>query len=128
MTAKSNTIMIVEDSAELVKLYEMVLLKNEFYILGKSENGQDAVELYRSSSEYPDLIIIDYRMPLKDGITASKEILEMNPNQRIFMISADDSIENQAARSGITQFLKKPFDLEEFVDTVTNLVMKQSSV
>ena len=40
----------------------------------------------------PDLIILDYHMPIKNGLDAAKEILEINPKQKIIFISADESM------------------------------------
>ena len=112
--------MIVEDSTELVNLYERFLMLKGFVVSIKSENGQCAVDEYSTITNYPDLIIMDYRMPIKDGLTASKEILEKNPQQKILMISADHRIQESLSELRSIRFLKKPFDLKELLDVVVS--------
>ena len=56
----------------------MVLEAYGYSVIGKAKNGQEAVDMYRSFSNKPDVIIMDHRMPVKDGIEATKEILQIN--------------------------------------------------
>ncbi len=52
----------------------------------EAENGTDAVELFQSSS--PDAVLLDITMPGMDGISALKEILEIDSKTRVAMVSA----------------------------------------
>ncbi|MHA2272253.1 MAG: response regulator [Candidatus Hodarchaeales archaeon] len=108
---KKGNLMIVEDNRELCDLYERILSIKGFLIVCKAHDGREAVEYCQLANKFPDIIIMDYRMPLKDGITASQEILQLNPGQKIIFASADGSIKKQAAEMGLLQFKKKPFDI-----------------
>ncbi len=122
MTEVSGTLVIVEDNADLIAFYELFLEKCGHKVITSLFNGRDAVEFYRSLTNYPDLIIMDHRMPFKDGLTASQEILAINPNQNILMISADDSIKQLAHEVGIDQFLRKPFSLNELETSIVSIL------
>ncbi|MFX0094132.1 MAG: response regulator [Candidatus Hodarchaeota archaeon] len=119
---KKAQIMIVEDKKELVKLYEKFLLVNGYFILFKAYNGRDALEFYKTTKEYPDVIIMDYRMPFKDGIATSQEILQVNPNQKIIFASADESIKERAEEIGIMEFKKKPFSLVDLRKSIEKAI------
>lgn len=66
-------IFIVEDELSLRKLYRMIFENAGFTILGFSCDGQKVVSDFKALSEKPDLILMDYRMPIKDGVEAELE-------------------------------------------------------
>ena len=102
-------IMVVDDSPTIHVIIEKALKANGFEVCCHAKNGEEAVGLY--NSHQPDIITMDITMPIKDGLMASREILEKNPNAKILMLSAmgDDELIQEAKGIGITQFMKKPF-------------------
>ena len=102
-------ILIVEDDLSLQRLYEMMLTTFGFEVVGKASNGKEAVELFLAMPSKPDIILMDHRMPLKNGIDASIEILKARCHTKIIFTSADKSIENKALSIGVTSFIEKPF-------------------
>ena len=81
-------------------------------------NGKEAIEFYKRTSDYPDIILMDYRMPLMDGIKTSREILQINSNHKIIFLSADDSVKPQVEKLGIKFFLDKPVDMDLLVQNI----------
>ncbi len=77
-----------------------------------------------SSSLSPfDLVILDYRMPKKDGLQVAKEILQINPMQRIIFASAyvKETLEESVKElKRVVEMVQKPFSLFALVDTVEN--------
>lgn len=55
---------------------------------------------------------MDHRMPVKNGIETTKEILNINPNCKIVFISADYTVKDQALEIGAIDFLEKPINFE----------------
>ena len=104
-------ILIVEDDLSLQRLYEMMLITFGFEVVGKASNGKDAVKQFISMPLKPDIILMDHRMPLKNGIDASIEILKMNSHTKIIFTSADRSIADKAYSIGVTSFIEKPFPI-----------------
>jgi response regulator of citrate/malate metabolism len=105
-------ILIVEDDLSLQRLYEMMLTTFGFDVVGKAGNGRDAVEMILSMPSKPDIILMDHRMPLKNGIDASIEILNMNLETKIIFTSADKSIAQKALSIGVASFIEKPFAIQ----------------
>lgn len=108
------TIGIVEDSLTLIEMYSELLafLGHSVIVLGR--NGKDAVESFKSASAGIDLILMDYSLPIQDGIVTSKEILTMEPEQKILFVSAHPEIEDDAMDIGALDFIAKPFSLSHF--------------
>lgn len=116
------SIFIVEDDVFILRLYEIFLRSSKFSVIGKAKNGDEAVTSYKLMSTKPDLIIMDNRMPVKSGIEALKEILEIDSQAKIMIISADRSIEKIAKSVGAVAFMEKPFSLKILVENINNVI------
>ena len=79
-------------------------------IVAKAFSGEEALEIYRNFQNPPDIILMDHRMPSKDGLETTKEILSINPNCKIIFVSADYSVREKALEFGAVDFLEKPID------------------
>ena len=110
-------ILIVEDDLTIAKLYERILETVGFQIVC-ANNGKEAVDLYKSLSDRPDIILMDHRMPIKNGIDALKEILEIDNQSKIIFLSADSGVENDAISMGAKKFIKKPFSIKDLIKNI----------
>jgi len=102
------TILVVEDDLSILHLYKM-MLEMEGFETYSANNGEKAVNMFKSFSEKINIILMDHRMPIKNGIDAAKEILAIDYNAKIIFLSADISIKNKALSIGAIKFIKKPF-------------------
>ena len=89
-----------------------------FRVLGIANNGDEAIRMFRSFDEKPDIIILDYRMPIKNGIDALKEIILIDHNSRVIFASADKTIKEEVYSYGAIEFLDKPFTLQKLISTL----------
>jgi DNA-binding NtrC family response regulator len=92
---------------------------------GQNENNDaSSSNSILSSSSLPppfDVVILDYRMPRKDGMEVAKEILEIKPNQRIIFASAyvKDTLEDSVKQlKKVVELMQKPFKADVLVDTI----------
>ncbi|WP_408635007.1 response regulator [Paenibacillus phocaensis] len=111
-----ETILIVDDEKEIIKLME-IYLKNEGYRLLAAADGLEALDLLKSHSV--DLIILDVMMPRLDGIEACMRIREER-NTPIIMLSAkSQDIDKIAGLSiGADDYVTKPFNPLELLARV----------
>ena len=102
-------VMIVDD-AQFMRLRLSKLLSEHGYEIIEAEDGQQAVELYRST--HPDVVLMDITMPHKDGLQALEEIRTYDPQANVIMLTAlgQQSMVLQAVQSGAKDFVVKPFD------------------
>lgn len=83
-------ILLVEDDS-LARMGLKAVLKRtqDLQVIGEAANGQEAIEL--AEKHQPDVILMDMRMPLLDGIEATREILAHQPDIRIIMLTQNDT-------------------------------------
>ncbi|MFX0030970.1 MAG: response regulator [Candidatus Hermodarchaeota archaeon] len=116
------SILIVEDDVYLQKLYEMMLDTQGFSVVAKARNGNEAIEIFKSLSNKPDIILMDHRMPVKNGIDATIEIISLSSNSKIIFISADNSVKKKALSIGAKSFIEKPFSIEQLHQEIKNII------
>ena len=71
-------------------------------------NGEEAVNTYKQ--EHPTLVFLDIVMPVKDGVTATKEIIEFDPTARIIVVSSVGTQTHlrEVIKAGAKDFIQKP--------------------
>ena len=103
-----GTILIVDDSLFIrMKIAELVQ-RAGYEVVGFGTNGQEAIDLYNQHK--PDLTLLDITMPIKDGLTALKEIKQNDVNAKVIMVSAmsQSMVISQAIENGAIDFIEKP--------------------
>ena len=76
-------------------------------------NGQEAIDKYKEHS--PDMVFLDIVMPVKDGHSAIAEIMEVNPDADIVIVSSvgTQSQLRQAIQLGAKDFIQKPLNVRQ---------------
>ncbi|MFX1363855.1 MAG: response regulator [Promethearchaeota archaeon] len=115
-------IFIVDDDQSLQRLYALILKEAGFEIIDVAINGEDAIKKYKKLDIKPDLILMDHRMPIKNGLDAMVEILEINNTEKIIFASADITIKQKALSLGASEFLEKPFKMQNLLIIIQNIV------
>lgn len=115
-------IFIVDDDQSLQRLYGLILRDAGFEIVDTAINGKDAIEKYNNLKVKPDIILMDHRMPIKNGLDAMVEILQINNHEKIIFASADVSVKEKAKSLGACAFLDKPFKINQLLSTIQYIV------
>lgn len=124
---KQATVLVVEDNPSLREYIQFLL--SEKYRVVTAENGREALAQLRDvlrTSLVPDLIVSDLMMPLMDGYQLL-ENLKSDPHLRqipVVMLTARADVRDKlkALRIGVDDYLLKPFDEEELLARVENLL------
>lgn len=117
-----HSILVVEDEHTLRRLLEYRLSKQ--YAVRTAANGEEALE--RVDEMLPDLIISDIMMPKMDGF-ALQASLQQEKNTRaipfIFLTAkADESSRLRGMRTGVDDYITKPFDIEQLLSRIERLL------
>jgi len=114
-------IMIVDDAAFMRITIKNMLKKSTHEVVAEAENGKVAVERYKQFM--PDVVTMDITMPEMDGLTALKEIIAINPNAKVLMVSAmgQEAMVREAILSGAKGFIVKPFKEEGILAAIDKL-------
>ena len=130
---KFTRILIADDESDILVSYKEAL-EGANHKVTTTQNGMECLKIYyqeckKAQSETGDLgiispfdvVILDYKMPKKNGLDVAKEILSLNPSQRIIFASGyvnDTIVDSIKVLGKIIEVLKKPFSLSEFVDQI----------
>ncbi len=121
-------ILIAEEESDTAMAYRIALEKKKHEVV-VTYDGEDCLKVYhdalgmmpKPNSSPFDVVILDHRMPKKDGLEVAKEILAINPHQKIIFASAYvqytlvDSVKELKQVVGL---LQKPFELDALVDKI----------
>ncbi len=95
-----------------------------FRVVGKANNGKEAIEKFNALTNKPDVILMDHRMPVQNGFDTALILLKLRIPPKIIFISADLSIKPRAlALNGLT-FLEKPFTVNALHDEILGVLEK----
>lgn len=111
MDEKDVKILLVEDE-EGVASFVKTELELEGYQVVWAQDGKEALELFKK--EKPTLILLDWMLPIYDGITVLRRIRKQS-NVPIIMLTAKNSASDisSALDQGLDDYITKPFDIEE---------------
>ncbi|MFX0027607.1 MAG: response regulator [Candidatus Hermodarchaeota archaeon] len=121
---KIAKIFLIDDDIDVMMLFEQFLIIKGHKVIGKAYNGEEAIKIFKQFQIKPDVILMDHRMPLKNGLETTKEILKLDSDSNIIFVSADYTARNQAFKVGAVDFLEKPIDL----DTLVSIIKKYSPI
>jgi DNA-binding NarL/FixJ family response regulator len=114
-------VVIVDDHAIVRKGMKALLGEfDDILIVGEAQEGQKGVELVRNLK--PDVVLVDLFMPVMDGIETTKQILAIQPKQRIIILTAymgDDKI-SHAMKAGAVGYIVKDSQSKELVQSIRN--------
>ena len=104
---------LIADNEKIVRALIRKILENEQYEVIEAVNGDEAVK--SAKKENPDVILLDVKMPVMDGVTACRKLKtdEKTKNIPILMITAMNETKMEAIKAGVDDFINKPFDPEE---------------
>jgi two-component system chemotaxis response regulator CheY len=114
-------VVVVDDQDFIRELYKDFLESRGITVFA-ARDGDEAVRVFKSMSNRPDAIIMDHRMPGKDGIETTREILKIDPRVPIIFSSADESVREDALAAGAVSFWSKPFPVSLLVDAMLDIV------
>ncbi len=121
-------VLIVDDHALFRDgLKALINRETDMEVVGDAENGQNAVKLARELQ--PDVILMDVKMPVMDGIEATRRIRAEMPDMKILALSmySDDGFISDMKRAGALGFLMKGGDFEELAGAIRRTSGSSSS-
>jgi DNA-binding NarL/FixJ family response regulator len=111
---------LLADDHFIVRMGLIALVNTEpgMVIVGEAADGSQAVELF--SKHKPDLVLMDLRMPIKDGIEATLEIRNRDPNARILMLTtfSGDTDIYKALQAGAQGYVLKSATGKELIPAI----------
>lgn len=117
-------ILLAEDQ-EVVRegIKALLEIKSDFHVVGEAGNGKEALNQVETLSDQglmPDVILMDIRMPVMDGVTATQIICQKFPSTKILVFTTFDDAKyvTEALRIGAKGYLLKDTPLEELAEVI----------
>ena len=111
---------VIADDQELVRAgFAMVIgSQPDIQVVGQAGDGAQAVSL--AESLHPDVVLMDVRMPGMDGFEVLRSVKKSNPQVQVIILTGHggDAEEQTAYRMGAYNFLKKPMDIDELLNSI----------
>jgi two-component system chemotaxis response regulator CheY len=111
-------ILVVDDAAFMRKMVSDALTRGGHEVVGEAGNGLEAIARYQELK--PEVTTLDITMPEKDGISALREIIELDPSAKVVMCSAlgQESKVLESIKLGAKDFVVKPFQADRVLEAV----------
>jgi CheY-like chemotaxis protein len=106
-------VLLVDDEAHVRKFVGLIVRGLGDPTLLEATNGREAVEIYQRES--PDLVLLDVNMPILDGLGTLREIMAMDPEAVIVMLTslANRQTVEEALERGATNYIRKDTPRDE---------------
>ena len=100
-------VMVVDDTDHVRRMLTTMLTVDGFDVVYQASSGADALENVGATD--PQVVVVDYKMPEMDGLTAARELRSRRPQQVVVLYTAyvDEALERAASEAGIALCLDK---------------------
>jgi DNA-binding NtrC family response regulator len=114
-------ILLIDDEQSILDLLD-VLLRWKGYDVVVAENGREGLKVFRR--ERPDVVVLDLKMPVMDGLTVLQELRTLDPTKPVIILTGAGTpeAEQQASALGVTEFVEKEFSLHRLGDSLKRLL------
>lgn len=115
-------VLVVDDSSIMRRNLSAILSNAGHTIVAEAPNGEQGLKEYKRHR--PDLVTMDITMPVLDGISAVKQIIEHDPKAQVIMISSLDQkfMVLTALQNGARHYIIKPFTPEKVLKVVDDVL------
>ncbi len=112
-----RTILVVDDETPILESLEMFLGEKGYCVITAATGAEG---LTKSRQHHPDVVMLDIRLPDKNGLEILKEMLDIANPPKVIMMTAFQDMETtiEAMKSGAYEYLNKPLDAGEIERTV----------
>jgi two-component system chemotaxis response regulator CheY len=124
----AKTVMIVDDVAFVRKTLGDILKDAHYQVVGEAANGAEAVELYKKLR--PSVVTMDVVMPQMSGIEAVKQIVKLDKDAVVVMVSAmgQENLVMEAINVGARDYVLKPFSAADIVKTLERALLDETQI
>ena len=125
--APARTVVVAEDEA-LIRLDIVEILKDQgFDVVAETDNGKTAVEL--AQKHRPDLVLMDVKMPIMDGITAAEEIAKEQIAPVVLLTAfSQKELVDRAVDAGAMAYVVKPFTPNDLIPAIEEAMSRYEQI
>ncbi len=112
-------VLLVDDQALFREgLNTLLSIHSDIEVVGEANNGEEAIQMAAQTA--PDVVLMDLRMPVLDGVAATRRLAETQPDSRVIVLTTFDDDEHifDGLRAGAVGYLLKDVSSEKLVEAI----------
>jgi DNA-binding response OmpR family regulator len=115
-------ILLVDDEKHIIELISVLLEDFEDFEILKAYDGDEALEMVKKFK--PELVVLDYMMPKKNGLEVLKEIKKNFKDTYVIIMTGKGSekVAIELMKAGASDYLPKPFKADELIDVIESVL------
>jgi DNA-binding NtrC family response regulator len=127
MAATGKTILVVDDEAIIREAIRRVLERTTSFHVLTADDGEPALETFKQ--EHVDLVVTDLLMARMGGIELLRQLRQLAPDLPVIIVTGYGTLEDaiEALHLGVSDFVKKPFDIRELIHTIDAVLERQDA-
>lgn len=125
----SKSKILIVDDEEALRFLLASELEAEAFDVQSAGDGDEAIEMIRKKVEHKekyDVILLDIKMPRVDGFEVLKFVKSNIPETKVIMLTAYADVKNaiESLRQGASDFVSKPYDLDDILTSINRALGK----
>lgn len=116
-------VIIVDDSIAVARQLEKIInASDQFEVVAQARNGAEAIKLHQQQK--PDIICMDMNMPVMDGLTALRNLRQLDSAVKVVMITSLGGVGDkytEALKLGACDVISKPFETDSVLRTLKKI-------
>lgn len=120
-------VLLVDDQALFREgLHTLLSIHDDIEIVGEANNGEEAIQM--AAQTHPDVVLMDLRMPVLDGVAATRRLAQTQPDSRVIVLTTFDDDEHifDGLRAGAVGYLLKDVSSSKLVEAIRAAASGQS--
>jgi CheY-like chemotaxis protein len=116
-------LLVADDEPSILEFYK-ILLESEQHNVVCTKDGEECLAAYLDAvdkNKVIDLVILDYRMPGKNGLEVARGIRMLVPSQNLLMVTAYSGVINMEDKPENMTILAKPFEPQQLLDAIATI-------
>ncbi len=118
-----KSVLVVDDSIAVARQLEKIINSDgEFEVVGQGRNGAEAIKLCQQHK--PDIVCMDMNMPVMDGLTALRNLMQLTPDLKVIMVTSLGGVGDkftEALKLGAKDVISKPFEKNNVLEMLKRL-------
>lgn len=117
-----NKFLVVDDFIGMRNMLKLILKNAGYEVIGEAEDGVEAIEKFKKLS--PDFVTLDITMPKKNGIETLKELMKINNDVKVIIVSAisEKNLVLEAIELGAKHYILKPLKPEKVMSVIEEVI------
>ena len=117
-------VMVVDDTEHVREMLGTMLELDGFDVVARVSGGQEAIDHVVATA--PNVVVMDYKMPGMDGLTATRKVRELVPDVGVILYTAylDDTIEEAAREAGAALCIGKVEGIEQLERRISEMCIE----